>query len=568
MASPYDLTSLGTLERRAVEATLAARGAEIDPVPEGKTIRAVVIATHEAFAPDDGFLQFFNLFHRTTRDEILARELLVGPGDLWNAALIEETVRNLRGNELLSSIVVALPLRTADPSRVDLLVVTRDVWSLRLNTDFEVQQGQLIAFTASLAENNLLGWRKSAAMVLSMDQGAIAIGPTYVDPNIAGTRLTLSAQARALFERKVGTLEAGEAEGSWSYTQLSYPLYSLSRRWGGNVHAGHHDQVYRLFSGGRVASVDVFDTPADASDDVPWAYRSRGFGAGGGVTRQFPGRVTQRVTASHEISVRRNLFLDGFPTDPAARDRFATRVFPRAEQASTLSLGYGLFTPRYRKYRDLGTFDLQEDARLGPRLAVSAGRALRALGSDRDFSTVSASAGVATDAGDGFQSLGAAWSGRLDRGELVDQTASASVYLATPVLARTLRLVGSAEGATYLRRTRNYFFTLGGESGLRGYALADFVGPARVLAHAEARTLSLPVWVVRAGALVFWDAGHAADSLSALRLHHDAGVGLRVLIPQLQSTVLRVDWALPFQTTDQTRAGFPGRLSIGFHQVL
>ena len=48
---------------------------------------------------------------------------------------------------------------------------------------------------------------------------------------------------------------------------------------------------------------------------------------------------------------------------------------------------------------------------------------------------------------------------------------------------------------------------------------------------------------------------------------HDAGVGLRWLIPQLNSTVIRIDWAFATQSTTLTRAGFPGRASAGFQQI-
>ena len=55
--------------------------------------------------------------------------------------------------------------------------------------------------------------------------------------------------------------------------------------------------------------------------------------------------------------------------------------------------------------------------------------------------------------------------------------------------------------------------------------------------------------------------------VSAIVPKHDAGVGLRWLIPQLNSTVIRIDWAFATQSTTLTRAGFPGRASAGFQQI-
>ena len=65
---------------------------------------------------------------------------------------------------------------------------------------------------------------------------------------------------------------------------------------------------------------------------------------------------------------------------------------------------------------------------------------------------------------------------------------------------------------------------------------------------------------------VFADAGHAAMKVDELASYGDAGVGLRVLIPQLNAEVLRFDWAFNFRTA-YVPAGWPGRLSFGFRQA-
>ncbi|HEU5057866.1 MAG TPA: hypothetical protein VFU21_15145, partial [Kofleriaceae bacterium] len=88
------------------------------------------------------------------------------------------------------------------------------------------------------------------------------------------------------------------------------------------------------------------------------------------------------------------------------------------------------------------------------------------------------------------------------------------------------------------------------------------------LGNVELRTLPLKVLFTRAGGILFWDFGHAADCYAGcetpLRLHHDVGIGIRALIPQLQPYVLRLDWAIPLTGTT---AGFPGRIVAGVQQV-
>ena len=58
------------------------------------------------------------------------------------------------------------------PGQVDLLVVTRDIWSLRFNTNFEYQGNALTLLETSLSENNLFGWRKYLSMRLQLRPGA------------------------------------------------------------------------------------------------------------------------------------------------------------------------------------------------------------------------------------------------------------------------------------------------------------------------------------------------------------------------------------------------------------
>ena len=136
------------------------------------------------------------------------------------------------------------------------------------------------------------------------------------------------------------------------------------------------------------------------------------------------------------------------------------------------------------------------------------------------------------------------------------------------MLLRAFRLVAEASGSVVLRNTRpDVYLTLGGENGLRGYEIGDFFGQARYVGHVELRTRPLPLRALRLGAVAFHDVGHAADRWADLRAYHDAGVGLRLLIPQLNFYVLRVDWAVAFQRGRFTRPGLPGRISAGFRQV-
>jgi len=190
----------GSYEQAALARVLVERGLTVDRAPWGKTLRRIHVDNQEVFGPDDGPLRVFNVFHRTSTEGTVEREVLLRPGHRWKQSLVDETMRKLR-DPTITVVAVAVPIATGEPGTVDLLVVTRDVWSIRLNSNYEVQSGKFTYLTLSVSENNLLGWRKLLALVFAMDQGAYQIGPTYLDHNVLGKQLSLSAHAGVYFNR-------------------------------------------------------------------------------------------------------------------------------------------------------------------------------------------------------------------------------------------------------------------------------------------------------------------------------------------------------------------------------
>ena len=61
--------------------------------------------------------------------------------------------------------------------------------------------------------------------------------------------------------------------------------------------------------------------------------------------------------------------------------------------------------------------------------------------------------------------------------------------------------------------------------------------------------------------------GARSNHLKTVQLHQDFGFGVRLLIPQFNAYVIRFDWAFATDSTVLTRAGWPGRISIGFQQT-
>ena len=125
------------LERSVIEQKLAERGLSPEYAPEGKLIEGVEIVTLDVFDERDPMPDFVNVLHATTLDRVIRRELLFSEGEPYRGAYAHETARNLRNLQQLS-IVLVVPAQGSRPDRVRVLVITKDVWSLRVNWALQV----------------------------------------------------------------------------------------------------------------------------------------------------------------------------------------------------------------------------------------------------------------------------------------------------------------------------------------------------------------------------------------------------------------------------------------------
>ena len=106
---------------------------------------------------------------------------------------------------------------------------------------------------------------------------------------------------------------------------------------------------------------------------------------------------------------------------------------------------------------------------------------------------------------------------------------------------------------------------LGSDDGLRGFEPRRFIGNNFYRVNAELRTLALNLWTLHVGAVAFYDGGDAPQSLAVAGWHQDAGVGLRILFPQFDRQVLRVDVGFPFER--ETAGAWAPRFSLQFGQA-
>jgi hemolysin activation/secretion protein len=95
------------------------------------------------------------------------------------------------------------------------------------------------------------------------------------------------------------------------------------------------------------------------------------------------------------------------------------------------------------------------------------------------------------------------------------------------------------------------FYSIGSDNGLRGFDINEFFGKRIASTQIELRSSPVPLWVLRIGGVLFYDAGGAADRVGDLALHHDIGIGLRSLLPQTSRELFRFDLAFPLDGPDR-----------------
>lgn len=535
---------LGNLERTMVARALDRRGLVIDRAPEGKTVHRLHVFTAPVFGEDEQIFEWANFFHISSKEYVIEREILLRPGERFRQESLDETQRKLR-DPLFTSLAVVLPVVAgpdAPPGSVDIFAVTRDIFSLRMNTNYEFQDGRFTFLTLSLSENNFLGRRKLLAMVFLMDQETFNLGPLYIDKNLLGRRHELKARGGPIFVRDDLSLE-----GSDSAISLGRPLWSLDDTWSWTLEGGHRYAIERSFLGADLRTYNAPSTPEN--DMLPYAYQQRRWQVGLGVTRALGEGTEHRIKGAYVLTSQRPALLDDFPGTGSARDDFIADVLPRNERTGVLYAGYEVFTASYREYTDVDSYDINEDVRLGPRAAVTLGAGLTPLGSDGNFATASVEAGWTTAwAKDGLATLAGSFSTRFEDKAFVDRVGAVSARVVTPQVGPG-RLITELRFAGIFRDESNSFLVLGGDNGLRGYPLGFLDGDRRGVLQTEFRSRSVRLfWGSRWGALAYYEAGGAGDKIGDVPLYHDVGIGLRALGAQLSPEVYRFDLAFPLQS--------------------
>lgn len=524
--------------------------------PEGKRIEGILIVSEDVVAASDPYPRPVNGIHFTTRDFIVRQELVVREGELFDGARLEESARNLRRLFILA-IAQIVPVEGTDGG-IALLVVTKDLWSIRLNSEYILVGNVLELLRLRPTEQNFFGLNAQLAGDLLLRLDTVSLGESLAYPRLFGTVLAVNETSAVVVNR-----HTQKAEGSRGGLSIGKPLYTLEDTWGFNVAAGWDVERQRIFQGPRVLQL-----PLPGGGTVADAYDQRTVRGSVVATRSYG--MQYKTNASLGWGGYSNAFTVPLAAGgPVARSYFAASALPRSESASYLLTSLQAFEARYAVMHDVRTFALAEDHQLGYSAVATLHWADPAFASALRFVEGGASAGYTALAGGDLVSVTGAVAARWQvgargvglSGTFVNRRASFQVSNISPPwgIGRVVTRVLCEEKKDDLN---HYPLFLGGDNGLRGTPAQDQAGTRRLLANVEYRTRPLELWTLHLGLVFFYDAGTAYDGSPSWT--HVVGLGLRALFPQFDVSPIRIDFGY---VVSGVRPPFSDRFSSSFGQV-
>jgi hypothetical protein len=547
-------------ETKRLELFLLSARLEPDLQPEGKLIEFIRIERREVFEADDLAVPIIlpkfastwpNAFHWVTTEQRVRQELLLREGERYSDQLVEETMRNLRRLSTLIAMVRIVAVKTQDPGHVGLVVYTRDLWSLRFEQSF-AGAGGTFAANAQLVEKNLFGRGQALTLRGSIDPRRFSAGQMFDDYRFFGQQLSVSQSFDVIFNRATAA-----PEGSQGALMIERPFYNLAQSTAFHLYGYYANYVFRDTRAGEIAGFSI--APAtrgercELGDDgcLARVWRERRLLLEASADYRTGETYKATFSAGFGVSDRRVGEIAESALAPEQTDTFRALVLPKVRRDVYPFLRYRLSLPRFVAFTNLGTYGFTENVQLGPQVSAVLGVPMRAYGASSDGLILRAQLNYVWSEHEALLDLGVEGRARLENGSVVDQRAVARIRGASPLLESLYgRFVFSAYWDARAHDTQRTFVSLGGDNGLRGYAAQRFYafGARRILANFEYRSQPWLLQSVHLGVVAFYDVGSVYQRLSQARFHHNVGAGLRVLFPQLNRTVFRLDFGVPLDS--------------------
>ena len=460
---------------------------------------------HEA-AADRALFRLANRWHVHTREALIRALLLFAEGDVVTERVIAESERLLRARPFLADARIVAKRRCGQ--RVELIVVTRDVWS-RLPSIGGSRTGGKQTFEVGLSDINLLGTGTSLDIEFfdDLDRSGLSFG--LASDNLRSIRIG----ARLRFD--------DTEDGDGAAASIGLPFYALDARRAWQVSVSQTRRQESLFDGGEKSATFAAERRF-AELSAGW---SKGLVDGG----------ANRLRVGFSFDDQRLAPLDG------PLDGLADRVYAYPW------VSFAHIEDAFVRTRNLNRVQTTEDVLLGRQATALVGYSPRGVG--RAIVNASYRNGAARRDGEDILRYGAEVGGAWRLGDGRAENLVGAVWLSyrRGQGPRSAMVVDAqATAASGLTTDRRLY--VGGDNGLRGYPNRFQAGNRRLRVSAEQRyyTDLYLLRSVRVAAAAFLDFGAAWRRGDAPSLLANVGVGLRLESTRTnRDVVYHVDVARP-----------------------
>jgi hypothetical protein len=452
--------------------------------------------------------------HARTREQVIRWQLLFVSGDKYSRRVLEESERLLRVASYFYDASVT-PIAYHD-GRVDVLVTTRDVWTLDPGFSYG-RSGGTNSTSVAVQELNAFGYGAAvtAGRSTTVDRTQTQLG--IADSNVHGSRIGVQA------------LYSVNSDGYQHDLFVDRLFYALDARWTGGVNVADDLRVDSLYDLGNVT--DQFQE----HDELARIY--------GGWS---PGLQNGWVTR----------WTFGFTSDDRQFDRAplwtGVTLVPDDRKLVYPWIRYEFVEDDFLKYHNYNEIERTEDFYLGTRVSAQLGWSDPAFGANITGLIFSGTAGygLATTHSETLV-FASTLDGRLVNGTPQNTVLGGSFHYYFKQSEQLLFYAG-IDGAAGRNLDLDNQILLGGDNGLRGYPLRYQDGSSRALLTLEERYFTdwYPFRLFRVGAAVFMDVGRtwgpAALAQPSLGLLRDVGFGLRLGSSRSGlGNIIHVDLAFP-----------------------
>jgi len=485
----------------------------------GAVVGSIIFVRQNVFdisqpSENNALYRLANSLHVITRETVIRSQLLFREGDSYSRRLLDESERLLRKNDYIYDAKIS-PVRHADGS-VDIVVSTRDVWTLSLEVSLSRTGGENKS-RIGMSEENLLGRGMAVAVSFEDNVDRESTRLAFADSNLFNSWTSLNLVLH------------DSSDGDSQRLRIQRPFFALNTPWAAGGSLFNDDREERIY--------DLGDPIAGYRKETNYHVLFGGLSAGlrNGWVRRWTTGLIYNVAAFSPI-------VDSTIPDLIPEDRHLIYPF----------IGFELLEDNYQTSANRDQIQRTEDFYFGTRFTASLGLASKKFDSDRDALIYSASASK------GFGSmknnallLTSTLNGRMQGG-----SAENSLFHLDARYYRQQskkRLFYAAMYGTWGRDLDlDNHLELGGDSGLRGYPLRYQTGDKRFLVSLEERYFTdwYPFRLFRVGFAVFADAGRTwGDNPAAgapLGWLRDVGIGLRIAPTRASGReIYHIDLAFP-----------------------